>query len=519
MTKNNEKKVSKLKNNKEKENNIEELELKEESASSVQKEKRERIRYNPIKINNYSYSIEKTANMNVPVKIFASEKLMEKMMEDNCLAQGVNVACLPGIKGQSIMMPDAHQGYGFSIGGVAAFDYKKGIISPGGIGYDINCGVRLLTTNLTKEDMQEKIKPLLDLLFKKIPPGVGGSSLFKLDDKELDEILKIGPEWAIKKGYGKEDDLTNCESNGRLEGADPSKVSEKAKARGRSQIGTLGSGNHFLEIQYVNEIFDKKTAKTFGITKENQIVILIHSGSRGLGHQVCSDYLREMEEAYPEIMNSLPEKSLIYAPAESKLAKDYFSAMCAAANFAWTNRQMITHQTRAAFTEIFGDKVKLDVVYDVAHNIAKLETHNIEGKEQKVWVHRKGATRAFCKGHSEIPEKYQKTGQPIFIPGSMGTSSYVLVGTEKAMTESFGSTAHGAGRLMSRHAAIAKWEGHQLKADLEKEKIFIKASSIKGLSEEAPLAYKDVDEVVKVSDDAGIGKLVARLKPMGVVKG
>ncbi len=499
-------------------NNDEEMEVNEGKLRTRLSEK-DKVRLNPRKINSYSYIVDKKDNMNVPLKIFASEKLIKKMMEDNCIQQGYNVSCLPGIKGYSIMMPDAHQGYGFSIGGVAAFDHKKGCISPGGIGYDINCGVRLLSTNLTKEDVSERIKPLLDSLFKKIPPGVGGKSLFRINDDEFDYILKNGPEWAIKKGYGIEEDLENCESNGKLEGAEPSNVSKEARARGRSQLGTLGSGNHFLEIQYVNEIFDKKTAKTFGITKENQVVILIHSGSRGLGHQVCSDYLRKMEDEYLEIMKSLPEKSLIYAPADSKLAKEYFGAMCAAANFAWTNRQMITHQTREAFKEIFGDKVKLSVVYDVAHNIAKLETHNIDGKNQKVWVHRKGATRAFGPGNKELPKKYVPTGQPIFIPGSMGTSSYVLVGTEKSMSESFGSTAHGAGRLMSRHAAIQKWTGEQLKKELENEKIYIKASSIKGLSEEAPLAYKDVDEVVKVSDDAGIGKLVARLKPMGVVKG
>ncbi|MFA6073096.1 MAG: RtcB family protein [Candidatus Woesearchaeota archaeon] len=498
-----------------KETNIELKEVNEEH----QKRPKLPLLAQPKKVNDYSYIIEKTKNMNVPVKIFASEKLMKKMQEDNCLQQGINVSMLPGIKGASIMMPDAHQGYGFSIGGVAAFDHKCGCISPGGIGYDINCGVRLLTTNLTKDDLKEKIKPLLNSLFKNIPPGVGGTSLFKLDEKELDEVLKNGPIWAINKGYGVEDDLLNCESNGKLESANPLKVSQKAKSRGKSQLGTLGSGNHFLEIQYVQEIFDKKIAKTFGITKENQVVVLIHSGSRGLGHQVCSDYLRLMEDQFPEIMAKLPEKSLIYAPAESQVAKDYFSAMCAAANFAWTNRQLITHQTRKSFNELFGDKIKLNVVYDVAHNIAKLEEHLIDGKKEKVWVHRKGATRAFGPNNPELPEKYQKTGQPIFIPGSMGTSSYVLVGTKRAMLESFGSTAHGAGRMMSRHSAIEKWNGQQLKDDLEKENIYIKASSIKGLSEEAPLAYKDVDEVVKVSDDAGIGKLVARLKPMGVVKG
>lgn len=473
----------------------------------------------PKKINNYSYMIEKHGKMNVPVKIFASEKLMELMQKDRCIEQGMNVAMLPGIKGQSIMMPDAHQGYGFSIGGVAALDAKHGCISPGGVGFDINCGVRLLTTNLKKEEVYPKIKVLLEVLFKNIPPGVGSKSLLKLDDKNLNEVLSRGPEWALENGYGTKEDIENCESNGKLKEANPAKVSKAAKDRGRGQLGTLGSGNHFLEIQYVNKIHDKKTAKEFGITKEGQVVVLIHCGSRGLGHQVCSDYLREMEDKYPEIVSSLPEKNLIYAPAESRIAKDYFEGMCAAANFAWTNRHIIGHQTRKSFEQVFGEKVELKTVYDVAHNIAKLEEHSVEGEKCKVWVHRKGATRAFGPGNKEIPKRYQKTGQPIFIPGSMGTSSYVLVGTEKAMLESFGSTAHGAGRLMSRHKSNENWTGSDIKRDLEKENIYIKAASLKGISEEAPNAYKDVDEVVKVSHDAGIGKIVAQLKPIGVIKG
>lgn len=473
----------------------------------------------PEKINEYSYTVKKSEGMNVPVKIFASEKLMKKMQEDRCLNQGINVSTLPGIKGFSIMMPDAHQGYGFPIGGVAALSCEDGCISPGGIGFDINCGVRLLTTNLTKEDVYPKIKELLNSLYKNIPPGVGSKSLFRLEDSEMEDVLKRGPIWAVEKGYGIKEDLENCESNGFLKDADPSKVSQKAKSRGRAQLGTLGSGNHFLEIQFVGKIFDKETAKVFGITKEGQAVVLIHCGSRGLGHQVCSDYIRKMEETYPEIVNSLPDKNLIYAPVKSELATDYFSAMCAAANFAWTNRHIIAHQTRKSFEEIFGKEVKLKTVYDVAHNIAKLEEHEISGKKEKVYVHRKGATRAFPPGHKDIPKKYQKTGQPIFIPGSMGTSSYVLVGTEASMKESFGSTAHGAGRLMSRHSAKEKWDGQTLKDDLEKNNIFIKAVSMRGISEEAPLAYKDVDEVVNVSDKAGIGKLVAQLKPIGVIKG
>jgi len=473
----------------------------------------------PKKINKYSYIIDKTGNMNVPVKIFASEKLMKNMIEDRCIEQGINVAHLPGIKGYSIMMPDAHQGYGFSIGGVAAMDCEHGCISPGGIGFDINCGVRLLVTNLTKQDVQQRIHPLLNSLFKNIPPGVGGKSLFKLDEKELDYVLKNGPSWAIKKGYGTKEDLENCENNGLMKDANPAKISIKAKERGKNQLGTLGSGNHFLEIQYVHKILDEKTAKTFGVIEKDQVVVLIHCGSRGLGHQVCSDYIRAMEEEYPDIVSKIPDKNLIYAPAKSKLAKDYYEAMCAAANFAWTNRQMITHQTRQSFKEIFGERVKLDVLYDVSHNIAKKEKHEVDGKKINLWVHRKGATRAFGPGNKEIPKKYQKTGQPIFIPGSMGTSSYILVGTNNSMIESFGSTAHGAGRLLSRHAAIQKWNGKDLKKQLESEKIYIRAASLKGICEEAPLAYKDVDEVVRVSDEANIGKLVAQLKPIGVIKG
>lgn len=473
----------------------------------------------PRKINDFSYVVEKSGDMNVPVKIFASKKLMDYMQKDRCIEQGINVSKLPGIKGFSIMMPDAHQGYGFSIGGVAAMDCEHGCISPGGIGFDINCGVRLLTTNLTKEDIYPKIHELLDALYKNVPPGVGKKSLFKLTDEELNEVMLKGPIWAVARKIGTKKDLENCESNGFLEGADPSKVSQKAMNRGRSQLGTLGSGNHFLEIQFVDKIFDKSVAKTFGITKEGQAVVLIHCGSRGLGHQVCSDYLRAMEDEFPEIVASLPEKNLIYAPAKSKLAKDYFSAMCAAANFAWTNRHIIGHQTRISFKEVFGNSVKLNTVYDVAHNIAKLETHDIDNKKEKVYVHRKGATRAFGPNNPEIPKKYKKTGQPIFIPGSMGTSSYVLVGTEHAMKESFGSTAHGAGRLMSRHKANQEFTGQSLKDQLEKNKIYVKAASLRGISEEAPNAYKDVDEVVKVSHDAGIGKLVAQLKPIGVIKG
>lgn len=470
------------------------------------------------KLNSYSYEIKKEGKMNVPVTVFASEKLFKKLQEDNSLQQGINVANLPGIQGRSLMMPDAHYGYGFSIGGVAAFDENEGIISPGGIGFDINCGVRVLTTPLKKKDVEPRIKELLDSLFKNVPSGVGSESKIRLEDNQLRDVLKNGAHWAAQNGYGNEDDLKHCESGGRLESADPDLVSPRAKKRGRKQLGTLGAGNHFLEIQVVDEVFDKDVAKVFGIKEPGQIVVMIHTGSRGLGHQVCSDYLRKMEDTYPEIISQLPEKDLIYAPLKSKLAKEYFNAMCAAANFAWANRHIIGHYVRKSFKEIF-DTRELKTVYDVAHNIAKVEEHEINGKMKRVYVHRKGATRAFPPGSPEIPEDYRKVGQPILIPGSMGTASYILVGTKEAMKESFGSTAHGAGRMMSRFAAKNEFNGDQIKKDLEKKGIYIRAASVKGVVEEAPQAYKDVDEVVKVSHKAGIGKLVVRLKPLGVVKG
>lgn len=471
------------------------------------------------KINKYTYKVEKQGDMNTSLKIFASPKLIEKIKSDKSIQQGINVAKLPGIVGESIMMPDAHQGYGFSIGGVAALDKEKGCISPGGVGFDINCGVRLLTTNITKDVVYGRIKELLDTIFKNVPAGVGGKSQFKLSVEELDQVLVQGPKYMVKKGHGTMEDVKNCESEGMMKDANPSKVSKKAKQRGKSQLGTLGSGNHFLEVQFVSEIHDEEKAKTFGITRKNQAVILIHSGSRGFGHQVCSDYLRKMEDAYPKIIKNLPDKNLVYAPAGSKLAKEYYEAMCSAANYAWTNRHMLGVQTRKSFKEVFGDEIQVDTVYDVAHNIAKLETYTVNGEEKQVWVHRKGATRAFGPNNPEIPKKYQKTGQPIFIPGSMGTSSYVLAGTNKSMKESFGSTPHGAGRVMSRTQAKKTWNSNEISSELRGRKIYIKAASKRGITEEAPGAYKDVDEVVKVTQDSGIGVIVAKLKPIGVVKG
>ncbi len=463
------------------------------------------------------WEIEKEGKMNVPGVIFASDLLMENIQKDGKTVEQVkNVASLPGIVGKSVAMPDAHQGYGFSIGGVAAFDLEKGIISPGGVGYDVNCGIRLLVTNITKKDFMFKRKALLDELYQNVPSGVGKDSNLKLDDKELNKVLNEGLNWAVEKGYATKEDQDCIEDNGCIEGADASKVSPRAKARGRAQLGTLGSGNHFLEIQEVETIFDAKTARAFGITDKEQIVVLIHSGSRGLGHQTASDYIMKMEKEYG--FAHLPDRELACAPINSQLGKDYRAAMAAAANFAFVNRQIITYHARKAFAKFF-PKRELKLVYDLAHNIAKFEEHVVDGEKCKVCVHRKGATRSFGPGRKEIPAVYRKIGQPIFIPGSMGTYSYVLVGTKKAEELSFGSTAHGAGRILSRSSAIKNLTPEGVKKELDKHDVIIRAGSNKGMLEEAPEAYKDINEIARVSDELGIGNLVAKLKPLAVMKG
>jgi tRNA-splicing ligase RtcB len=467
------------------------------------------------KISENIYEIPKEGKMNVPGLVFASEKLLEKIKEDETLEQVKNVAMLPKIKKASIAMPDAHQGYGACIGGVVASEAKDGIISPGLVGFDINCGVRLLKTNLKKEDVMKRQKEIVEALYKKIPSGVGRGSRFNMTKDELKRILKGGAKYLVEKGYGKKEDYLRMEEEGCMAGADPSKVSERAIDRGIGQLGTLGSGNHFLEVQYVNEIFDAKIAEKFGLEK-NQIVIMIHCGSRGLGHQVASDYIKKMEDKYG--FEELPDRELINAPSGSALGKEYLKAMAAAANFAFANRQLITHWIREEL-EILFPKIKIDVVYDICHNIAKVEKHVVSGKEGEFLVMRKGATRSFGPGRKEIPAEYRDIGQPVMIPGSMGTSSYVLVGTKKAEELSFGSTAHGAGRVMSRHRAVMEKSGEQVKEDLAKIGIEVKSGSWKGLAEEAPYAYKDVDEVVRVSNEVGIGNLVAKLKPLVVIKG
>ncbi|MDD5012566.1 MAG: RtcB family protein [Candidatus Nanoarchaeia archaeon] len=467
------------------------------------------------KISRDIYEIPQEGKMNVPARVFASESILENIKKDKTLEQIKNVAMLPGILKYAIALPDAHQGYGFPIGGVAIFDVDKGIISPGGVGYDINCSVRLLKTNLTKKDILEKQKEVVEALYRKIPSGVGRGSKFNITRSELNKLLESGAKYFVDKGFGTKEDYLHMEEEGCLKDADSSKVSERAIKRGIGQLGTLGAGNHFLEVQFVDEIFDEKVAKVLGI-KKNQVTIMIHCGSRGLGHQVASDYIQLMETEYG--FANLPDRELINAPIKSKLGKDYYAAMCAAANFAFANKQLITHWIREEMKTIF-PTVKMDVVYDICHNIAKFEEHVIDGKNKIVCIHRKGATRAFGPGRKEIPGDYRKIGQPVLIPGSMGTASYLLIGTKKTEELTFGSTVHGAGRLSSRSKAMREIRGEEIKEGLSEKGIEVKAGSWKSLAEEAPEVYKDIDEVVKVVDELGISKKVAKMKPMAVVKG
>ncbi|MEW6010528.1 MAG: RtcB family protein [Euryarchaeota archaeon] len=459
-------------------------------------------------------------SMRVPGRIFLDDNSL-KDLEKGAVDQVANVASLPGIQKFSIGLPDIHFGYGFSIGGVGAFSARTGVISPGGVGFDINCGVRMVRTNLTQEEIQPKIKELINTLFKNVPSGVGSKGKLRLAGGQIDEVLNQGAEWAVENGYGWEEDLKYLEENGKMEDADSEKVSEKAKKRGIPQLGSLGSGNHFLEVQKVESIFEPSAAEKFGISK-GEIAVLIHSGSRGCGHQVCSDYLRIMDKAYKRHKINIPDRQLACAPVDSDEAQDYFKAMAAAANYGWANRQMILHWVRESFEEIFqksAEDMGMSVLYDVAHNIAKKEVHEIKGKATRLYVHRKGATRAFGPGRKEIPSDYRETGQPVLIPGTMGTASYLLHGTQTAMEETFGSTAHGAGRKMSRAGAKREYKGEEVQKYLESKGIVIRATSMPVVAEEAPGAYKDVDEVVETVHKAGISKLVAKMVPLGVAKG
>jgi len=477
----------------------------------------------PKKIAENQYEIEADSNlgMRVPVRIYADDALLQKMLIGRTINQARNVATIPGIVGQSIVLPDGHEGYGFPVGGVAAMDAEEGMISPGGVGYDINCGVRLLRSNLTEDAVRAKLKELVTDLFSSIPSGVGSKGAIKLSPSQLDEVLVRGVSWAIDNGYGSTDDSDVCEENGQIDNADPNKVSEKARKRGAPQLGSLGSGNHFLEVQKVSEIHDEEAAKKMGI-EEGTITVLIHCGSRGFGHQVCSDYLRVAEQALGKYDIHLADRELACVPNTSEEGESYRKAMFAALNYAWSNRQMITHWTRKSFERVFNQSesdLEMNLVYDVAHNIAKVEKHKVNGEQRKLVVHRKGATRAYPAHKEEIPFRYREIGQPVLIPGSMGTSSWILIGQPNSMNLSFGSTAHGAGRNMSRTKARKNFTESDVKKSLNDKGIFLKALTRDGVVEETPQAYKDVDAVVNVSHDLGIATKVAKLVPIGVIKG
>ncbi|RMG95354.1 MAG: RtcB family protein [Chloroflexi bacterium] len=475
------------------------------------------------RISPYIYEIPKEfrPDMRVPARFYADRQLMEAALGDKCLDQLVNTATLPGVVKYALAMPDIHQGYGFPIGGVVATALPDGVISPGGVGYDINCGVRLLATHLHHEEAAPWLGDLASAIQVNCPSGVGRGGSIKLSQKELDKLVEEGGQWALKKGYATEMDLARTEENGRLEGADASKVSERAKKRGRDQIGTLGAGNHFIEIDIVDEIFDETAASRMGLFP-GQIVIQIHCGSRGFGHQICTDYVRRFQQVIHKYGITLPDRELVCAPLSSPEGQDYLAAMKAAANFAFVNRQVLTHHIRRSFEQVLAGKVKnhhVYQVYDIAHNMAKIEEHEIDGRKMRLCVHRKGATRAFGPGSDVLPPEYRDIGQPVLVPGSMGTASWVLVGTEGSMAQSFGSTCHGAGRTMSRRRAKKTVHGSELRQQLESEGIHVRAGSMAGLAEEAPIAYKDVDRVIEVVHGAGIARKVARLVPVGVIKG
>jgi tRNA-splicing ligase RtcB len=477
-----------------------------------------------IKIDDYHWEIPQSykAGMRVPGLIYASQEMLESIKGEQTPEQVANVAFLPGIINFSMAMPDIHWGYGFPIGGVAAMDIKDGVISPGGVGYDINCGVRLLLTNLTEAEVRPKINQLINELFRNIPSGLGSKGKIRVTQKEMRELMVEGAGWAVRHGFGSMDDLDCTEEGGRLYGANPDIISDKAITRGMPQAGTLGSGNHFVEVQVVKEIFEPEIAKAMGIDEPGQILVLIHTGSRGFGHQVCTDQLRIMEEAVSRYGIKLPDRQLACAPIESPEGKDYFAAMACAANYAWNNRQCIVHWTRESFSRVFGksaEELGMRQVYDVAHNIAKMEEHTVDGKKVKVCVHRKGATRAFPAGHKDIPERYKEIGQPVLIPGDMGRCSFVAVGTQRAMEESFGSTCHGAGRMLSRSAARRSLKGRDVARELAERGILVKAGDIPSLAEEASQAYKDVTQVIEAVHQAGISRKVVMAVPLGIIKG
>lgn len=473
------------------------------------------------KLEDYLWELPKETRpgMLVPARVYALEPLLDAILDDRSLEQLANVATLPGIVKASMVMPDVHEGYGFPIGGVAATRYPDGVISPGGIGYDINCGVRLLISGLSYNEIKHRLEELSKEMYRQVPSGMGKGGFIRLSAKDMDKVLRKGAAWAVEEGYGSPPDLEYTESHGCLPDADPGKVSEQAKNRGRDQLGTIGSGNHFVEVGRVGQVFDEAAAAAYGL-ELHQVTILIHTGSRGLGHQVATDYLRIMMAAMPKYGIQPPDRELACVPLSSPEGQDYFRAMCAAANFAWCNREVISWECRKAWANVFGKSGgELRLMYDVAHNIAKIEEHVVDGEKMKVIVHRKGATRAFGPHYGELPEAYRHIGQPVLIPGSMGTASYVLAGTDESMASSFGSTCHGAGRRLSRRGAKKQVDAPSLIRELKEQGIHVQAGSHRGVAEEAPIAYKDVDMVVETVHQAGIAKKVARLKPLAVVKG
>jgi len=458
-------------------------------------------------------------DMRVPARVYATEEVLDALLEDRSLEQLMNVATLPGIRKAAIAMPDAHQGYGFPIGGVAATRYPDGAISPGGIGYDINCGVRLLSAEAEYDDVKERMEELSQELYRLIPTGAGKSGMLNLKHDELDNVLKEGAQWAVNLKYGLPEDIDTIETGGRLDDADPDAVSHHAKQRGQDQLGTLGGGNHFMEVDRISNIFDRDAAEAMNL-HPGQIMFMIHTGSRGFGHQIATENSRTFRNKLNEYGIVLPDRGLACAPFNSPDGERYYRAMCAAANYAWCNRQMITYLVRKAWRNIFGGPYSdIRVVYDIAHNIAKIEEHALNGEKEKLIVHRKGATRAFGPGHPDLPEIYSKMGQPVLIPGSMGTGSYILAGTSESMNTTFGSTCHGAGRRMSRTDAKKQVDAHTLVKELRKQNIYVQAGSNSGVAEEAPLAYKDVDLVVDTVEKARLARRVAKMKPVGVIKG
>jgi tRNA-splicing ligase RtcB len=474
------------------------------------------------RLDEYRWELPQEGKMRTRGVVYCSPEMIPELRQDQSLQQVANVAMLPGIVGDSLAMPDIHWGYGFPIGGVAAFDLAQGVVSPGGVGYDINCGVRLLRTNLTRPDIAGRVQELVDALFINIPTGLGSKRRdLKLNTSTLQQVLRSGAAWAVKNGFGDAAELVHIEAGGVIDGADPEQVSDRALDRGRDQLGTLGSGNHFIEIGYVAEIYDEPVARGLGIFKD-QVTVIVHTGSRGLGHQVCDDFINKLLRAAAKYGLELPDRQLCCAPVQSPEGRQYLGAMAAAANFAFANRQIITHWVRETFQKVLRLAPKdlgLYLVYDVAHNIAKIETHLVNGKQQKLCVHRKGATRAFPPHHPEVPAAYQQTGQPVLIPGDMGRYSYLLVGTAKALEETFGSTCHGAGRILSRHQALKAAKGRSIEKELATRGIIVRGAGRGTVAEEIPEAYKDVEQVVAVVHGAGISRKVAKLHPLGVIKG